>query len=153
MLDRKVFATGMEYLKAYYTSLKTDFGNAVVQKIWYNALNHIDDNSFLYLIQEYCKLNEWQPQSPTHLLNVYNDLVDSRILDIEGKLRVIKANNLRGDVRTGGVVVDWAYAIENESDEFIKKLMIDYKNKKIDSLDKNTIKSYLIKGREPLAIE
>lgn len=67
-LSKKMFVYGMEYLNAYYTTLKIDLDSELVQKIWYDVFSNFNDNDFQGIVQGYCKANIYPPQSPTHLL-------------------------------------------------------------------------------------
>jgi len=78
-LSKKMFVYGMEYLNAYYTLLKIDLDNPIVQKIWYDIFGNFNDNDFQDLIKNYCMNNIYPPQSPSHIL----ELVKTTLLNNE----------------------------------------------------------------------
>jgi hypothetical protein len=73
-LSKKVFASMMETLNAFYVNFKVDLDNQLVVSVWYEALQNLDDNTFKELIKSYCKSNIYPPQSPTHLIQHYKDM-------------------------------------------------------------------------------
>lgn len=153
-LSRKNFIVGLEYLKAYYRSIKPEFfKDTMVQKVWYEALSHIDDNAYLYLIKAYSVNNIFPPQSPTHLLEEYKKLLNDRADEILKRVTTIQRTYLTDSPETLSVHVDYERAINDERDPFIKKLLNDYIQRNIEKLDKETIEEYIVKERQPLAIE
>lgn len=73
-LSKETFAYGMEYLNAYYTSLKIDLDNELVQNVWYEAFGVCSDDDFVNMIVGYCKNNVYPPQSPTHLYDYLKNM-------------------------------------------------------------------------------
>jgi hypothetical protein len=74
-LSKKVFASMMETLNAFYVNFKVDLDNQLVVSVWYEALQNLDDNTFKELIKSYCMNNIYPPQSPTHLIQHMKDMV------------------------------------------------------------------------------
>ena len=74
-LSKKVFASMMETLNAFYVNFKVDLDNQLVVKLWYQTFENIGDEIFKQLVESYCKSNIYPPQSPTHLIQHMKDLV------------------------------------------------------------------------------
>jgi len=77
-LSQETFKIGIETLSTYYSSFKfweEDFkGQVELRKsLWYNVFKNYDDETFIKLIEQYCLSNIYAPQSPTHLLQFFND--------------------------------------------------------------------------------
>ena len=74
-LSKKVFASMMETLNAFYVNFKVDLDNQLVVKLWYQTFENLDDETFKQLVESYCMNNIYPPQSPTHLIQHMKDLV------------------------------------------------------------------------------
>ena len=74
-LSKKVFASMMETLNAFYVNFKVDLDNQLVVKLWYQTFENLDDETFKQLVESYCKSNIYPPQSPTHLIQHMKDIV------------------------------------------------------------------------------
>lgn len=74
-LSKKVFASMMEVLNAFYVNFKVDLDNQLVVKLWYQTFENLGDETFKHLVESYCKSNIYPPQSPTHLIQHMKDLV------------------------------------------------------------------------------
>lgn len=149
LLSENGFKIGIEALSTYYMSFKfwqEDFKEQVElrKKLWYDFLKHISDDEFDLLITDYCKNNVYPPQSPTHLLQHYNALIDLevektyqeiiRLIDKHDKIEMVD-NERR-------MITDWESVI-NEATNYAKRVIIAYKERLIKNYDKDTIKDFL----------
>lgn len=55
ILDKTVFTDGLNTLLAYFPSWKLDIKNSFVLKKWYEQFEHMDNERFLYMIDNYAK--------------------------------------------------------------------------------------------------
>src|SRR5690554_1043023 len=78
-MNKVNFIKGIEYLNAYYVNFKVDIDNKMVQIVWYDALKHIDDDSFIKVITNYALTSKYAPQSPTDIINHYNQMVNDHV--------------------------------------------------------------------------
>ena len=96
-LSRETFVYGMEYLNAYYTLLKIDLDNKLQVKVWYEALSHIEDNTFTFMVKSYCKENQFPPQSPTHLTHKLDELMELEAISVRDEIRMLKEKHTEFD--------------------------------------------------------
>lgn len=156
-MTKLTFVKGIEYLNAYYTNFKVDLGNELVQRIWYDALKHIDDKSFEFLVKDYSKKNIYAPQSPTHLLDYFDNLLElyskdlkDKIIKLENKYneRVYSLEHLE-DI----IVLNYDKAIEEartNGDTILINLLVDMKKGVIkrQNINKDTITPYITKNEQ-----
>jgi hypothetical protein len=78
-LSQETFFMGMEFLNSYYIRFNYFIKKGeesipnqqmIRNRVWYSALKHFDNETFMDVVQRYCKANEYPPQSPMDLLNV-----------------------------------------------------------------------------------
>ena len=60
---------GMEYLEAFYTTLKVNLDNKLVVSVWFDVFKDMDDQKFTNLVKSYCQESAFAPTSPTSLTN------------------------------------------------------------------------------------
>ena len=73
------FIDSMKYLDAFYTTFKFDFLNPIKLEVWYDALSTIPENQLQQVVSAYCKTNQFPPQSPHSILDVYVTMVSNEI--------------------------------------------------------------------------
>lgn len=136
------FAKGIERLNAYYVNFKVDLDNQLVLEVWYEALKYIDDESFDKLIKDYCIKNVYAPQSPTHLIEWFDKLVDAYLVDLATKTQSLENKHI--EYVSGTMFqINYNKAIENETDPVIIELLMARKNGKIKYLKTPDIERYL----------
>ena len=64
---------GMEYLEAFYTTLKVNLDNKLVVSVWFDVFKDMDDQKFTNLVKSYCQESAFAPTSPTSLTNFMKD--------------------------------------------------------------------------------
>lgn len=81
-MEENTFDKGMLTLMVYYQNFEFDTApkekdlvGKFKKKVWYEALSKITDDTFMKLVESYCKSNIYPPQSPTHLIQHMKDLV------------------------------------------------------------------------------
>lgn len=67
-LNKTTFLKGLKYINDYYTNFNFDIENTGKINIWYSVFKNFDDNSFVELVQDYCRNNIYAPTSPTSIL-------------------------------------------------------------------------------------
>lgn len=61
MLEKEVFIEGMNTLLAFYPSWKLDIEDSYVLKKWYEKFKHMDNERFMYMINNYIKNDKSLP--------------------------------------------------------------------------------------------
>lgn len=61
MLSKDVFFEGMDKLLAFYPGWKIKNDDATVMKVWYEMFKHMDDERFIYMINNYIKNDKSLP--------------------------------------------------------------------------------------------
>lgn len=75
-LTEKTFQQSIKYLTNFYTNFNFNVAVEIDKaKIWFGVFENMDDEIFKDLIKRYCVENIYAPQSPTHLLEFYNQKV------------------------------------------------------------------------------
>lgn len=92
---KQKFIAAMEYLGKYYINFKADFTDPVIQRIWFDNLKQINQNDIEFVVVDYCQKNVYPPQSPTHLLNHYSTLLESKVLSIVSEAIHLVNQNLK----------------------------------------------------------
>lgn|SRR5690554_633495 len=146
--SKKKFIESMEYLAKYYINFKADFNDPIVQRIWFDSLKQINPNDIEFVVVDYCRKNVYPPQSPTHLLEHYNKLLELKVIDIvtEASFLINKKMKLvEVDIPFLGIekkyITDYEAAIEAATGT-TKDVLTVVKNGLI-KLDKNDVYRYL----------
>lgn len=107
---------GMEYLNAYYALLKIDLDNKLVQKVWYDSLSHIEDNTFTFMVKNYCSDNIFPPQSPTHLTEKLDELMELEAISVKDEITRLKQEHTKvefsAEKQSYIAMVDWQRVLE-----------------------------------------
>ena len=61
MLSKDVFFEGMDKLLAFYPGWKIRNDDKNVMKVWYEMFKHMDDERFMYMINNYIKNDKSLP--------------------------------------------------------------------------------------------
>ena len=61
MLSKDVFFEGMDKLLAFYPGWKIRNDDKNVMKVWYEMFKHMDDERFMYMINNYIKSDKSLP--------------------------------------------------------------------------------------------
>lgn len=70
MLSKETFIKGITVLQKIFLNWTFNSKDALMVSLWYKALNGIDDNDFLRVIETYCKTRVKAPNSPNELLMI-----------------------------------------------------------------------------------
>ena len=151
-LGKKAFIEGMEYLNAYYALLKIDLDNKLVQEVWYENVSHIEDNTFKFVVKDYCKNNIYPPQSPTHLTSKLSELMDlevenvrNEILRLRERYTKIEFSELAND-NVATVLLD--EVLKEASPNAVKVINANANNKGYDGFNKIRIKYILFEEND-----
>lgn len=149
----------MEYLKAYYPNFKMEMENIFAQQIWYESLNHINDASFEILIKKYSRGNEYPPQSPTHLLNWFDDMINDKALEILNEYKQLEKDSYvfgryvpdpLADPNT--LYVNYDLILEKTENPIIKELVASVRSRQIKQINKDSIIEHITTTNRQLAI-
>lgn len=139
------FVKGIEYLNAYYVNFKFDINDKLAQQIWYQALSDIDDKSFELLVTDYSKKNVYPPQSPTHLLEWFDKMVDAHILKIGGIVKQLEDKHIV--IKDTHCYIDYDKAMFDSTDPIITGILGGLKSKVIKHNRPDDIRAFLFKGK------
>lgn len=154
-LSRETFVYGMEYLNAYYTLLKIDLDNKLQVKVWYEALSHIEDNTFTFMVKSYCKENQFPPQSPTHLTHKLDELMELEAISVRDEIRMLKEKHTKIEfsvVESRTVaMVDWEKVLENATPN-AQKVINGVSGKGYESFTEKEIKRLLFNNDDGIKL-
>lgn len=68
MLNPKDFLKGIIYLKKYYLNFNFDINDKQLLNIWYGKFKDYSDSQFQKVVQRYCEVENYPPNSPQVLL-------------------------------------------------------------------------------------
>lgn len=174
-MTRQTFAKILTLLNEWYLNFKfiTDTEKNRTQiNLWYAALKSIPDEVAFQVVQDYCMKNIYPPQSPTHILDHYKNLLITQYSSGDKAFELMHQDYTKNydGYYIDSLIKDYlksdrskqavAETLKETRSEFIEawrdsSQLVFYRKKFVELYERNLQKGIqvLISGESPLKIE
>ena len=120
MLSKDKFIKGVRYLTTVYINFKIDLEDEFTIQVWYEFFQDLDDDTFTGLLKTYAKQNQYAPQSPASILQLYKEVKQSQLMSAEQAWEIVESN-LHKSIRGYQTMVNGNIVSRNDFYQAIKE--------------------------------